>query len=358
MKKRKRKRFYKNVKRNQTWTEEIQGREIDFADKYADDGIYSDKFDYLRPKKKPKNKRKKLRKKIKKIFRVIGCILIGIAILFAGYAAMDVYMIRHRMPELADAVSDKDDGFNKISIHIESCYVEPVSLDNAVMLSSVISEAQTHSFSSVAFDIKRPDGSVAYRSALANVDAYGAVAFPSAAFKESVGELTRSDMLPVGIVSCYQDNVVPAKNSELAVLDDSGKVYTDDSGNTYLNPNSDLAYRYIKDIIEEANTQGVKVFILNETKLPSDISEKYEDGFDVLSAKLYKDIGSDIKLLEAVNISLSEKAADESSNEISEKMKNNLNENQVYYIKTSADKYLIKEKLEESGIVSFILADK
>lgn len=135
-------------------------------------------------------------------------------------------------------------------------------------------------------------------------------------------------------------------------------VYTDDSGNTYLNPNSDLAYRYIKDIIEEANTQGVKVFILNETKLPSDISEKYEDGFDVLSAKLYKDIGSDIKLLEAVNISLSEKAADESSNEISEKMKNNLNENQVYYIKTSADKYLIKEKLEESGIVSFILADK
>ena len=29
----------------------------------------------------------------------------------------------------------------------------------------------------------------------------GAVAFPSAAFKESVSELTRSDMLPVGIVS-------------------------------------------------------------------------------------------------------------------------------------------------------------
>lgn len=67
MKKRKRKRFYKNVKRNQTWTEEIQGREIDFADKYADDGIYSDKFDYLRPKKKPKNKRKSLERKSKDI---------------------------------------------------------------------------------------------------------------------------------------------------------------------------------------------------------------------------------------------------------------------------------------------------
>lgn len=358
MKKRKRKRFYKNVKRNQTWTEEVQGREIDFADKYADDGIYSDKFDYLRSKKKPKNKRKKFKKRAKKLFKMIGFAFLCIVIVFAGYAAMDVYMIRHRMPELADAVSDKGDGFNNISINIESYCIELVSLDNAVMLSSVISEAQSYSFSSVAFDIKRADGSVSYRSALANVDAYGAIAFPSAKFKESVNELTLSDILPVGIVSCYQDNVVPAKDSELAVLDDSGKLYTDDNGNTYLNPNSDLAYRYIKDIIAEANMQGVRVFILDETKLPSDISEKYEDGFDVLSAKLYNDIGSDIKLLEAVHISLSEKAADDNSDEISEKIKNNLNDNQVYYIKTSADKYLIKEKLEESGIVNFILADK
>ncbi|MDE5669939.1 MAG: hypothetical protein K2I14_00520, partial [Eubacterium sp.] len=289
---------------------------------------------------------------------MIGFVFLCIAIVFAGYAAMDVYMIRHRMPELADAVSDNGDGFNRISINIESYCIEPVSLDNAVMLSSVISEAQSYSFSSVAFDIKRADGSVAYRSALANVDAYGAVAFPSAKFKDSVSELVLSDILPVGIVSCYQDNVVPAKDSELAVLDDSGKLYTDDNGNTYLNPNSDLAYGYIKDIIAEANSQGVRVFVLDETKLPSDIREKYEDGFDVISAKLYDDIGSDIKLLEAVHISLSEKAADDNSDEISEKMKNNLNENQVYYIKTSADKYLIKEKLEGSGIVNFILADK
>ncbi|MDE6111756.1 MAG: hypothetical protein K2F65_07555, partial [Eubacterium sp.] len=65
-----------------------------------------------------------------------------------------------------------------------------------------------------------------------------------------------------------------------------------------------------------------------------------------------------IKLLEAVDVSLSDKAADDNSSEISDKIKNKLKENQVYYIKTSADKYLIKEKLEESGITSFILADK
>ena len=357
MKKRKRKRFYKNVKRNQTWTEEIQGREIDFADKYANDGVYSDKFDYLRPKSKPKNKRKKLRKKAEKAIKIIGYAVLCIAILFAGYAAMDVYMIRHRMPDLADAVSDNGDGFNQISIQVESCYIDSVSLDHAVMLSSVISDMQSYSFSSAAFDIKREDGSVAYKSALANVDTYGAVAFPAAKFKESVEELTASNILPVGIVSCYLDNVVPAKDSGLAVLD-NGKVYTDDNDNTYLNPDSESAYRYIKDIIAEASGQGVRVFVLCNTRLPKDISEKYSDGFDAISSKLYEDIGTDIKLLEAVDVSLSDKAADDDSDEISEKIKNNLKENQVYYIKTSADKYLIKEKLEESGITSFILADK
>ena len=55
----KKKRFYKNVKRNTKWTEEEKGYPIDFADKYAsDEGIYSDKFDYMRPKIKKKRKHK------------------------------------------------------------------------------------------------------------------------------------------------------------------------------------------------------------------------------------------------------------------------------------------------------------
>ena len=72
----KRKRFYKNVKRNQTWTEEVQGREIDFAEKYADNGVYSDKFDYLRPKQKPKFRHKKLKKRFKKFLKAIGAVFL------------------------------------------------------------------------------------------------------------------------------------------------------------------------------------------------------------------------------------------------------------------------------------------
>ncbi|MDE6412276.1 MAG: putative glycoside hydrolase, partial [Eubacterium sp.] len=345
-------------KRNQTWTEELQGREIDFADKYADDGVYSDKFDYLRPKQKSKNKGKKLRKKTKKAVKILCYAVVCLAVVFAGYAAMDVYMIRHRMPDLASAVADKDDSFSKLSLNLESYYIESVSLDHAIMLSSVVSDAQSYSFSSVAFDIKREDGSVAYKSALANVDAYSAVAFPAAKFKESITELNDSNILPVGIVCCYRDNIVPEQDNALAVMKSKKKVYTDKNGNTYLNPDSDAVYRYIKDIIAEAYNYGVKVFVLSQTKLPAEISGDYKDGFAAISKKLYADIGKDIKLLEAVDVSLSKKAADENSKELSEKIKKTLKENQMYYIRTSADKNVIKEKLEESGITDFILADK
>lgn len=354
----KRKRFYKNVKRNQTWTEEIQGREIDFADKYASDGTYSDKFDYLRPKEKPKFKKKKLRKKIKRLLKRLAAIVVCLAVLGVGYTAMDVYMLRHRMPDINATENDTSQNtFSQISLNLKSEYIESVSLDGSVMLDAVISDAEAYGYNSVTFDIKRSEGSVGYKSALVNVDAYGAVAFPASNLKASTEKLTQNNILPVGIVYCYLDNLVPAADSSMAVLNSNGVLYRDSRDNTYLNPDSDDAYRYIKDIISEAYEMGITVFVLCGVDMPSDIRADYNDGFDTLSQRLYNDIGTDMKLVEAVGVSLGKDAAEKDSNEVSEKITNDLSSGQVYYITTSADKYMIKEKLEESGISSYILAD-
>lgn len=354
-----RKRFYKNVKRNQTWTEAVQGREIDFADKYADNGVYSDKFDYLRPKQKPKSNKKKLKKKLKRFFRALAAVFISIAVVGAGYTAMDVYMIRHRMPN-PDAVESEQQmqDVSQVSLNLKSEYIDIVSLDGADMLSAVLSDADLHSFSSVAFDIKRADGTVAYKSNLANIHTYGATAFPAAQFQKSVDELNRANVFPVAVVCCYADNIVPAADHTLAVLNDDGSLYEDSDGNTYLNPDSEDVYGYIRDIIEEIYNQGITAFVLTGTDLPAEISGSYGDGFKPLADRLYSDIGTGLKFVEAVHVQLGEKSAEEKNDEISKKIKNDLTVNQVYFITTSADKYLIKEKLEESGIVSFILADK
>ena len=59
---------------------------------------------------------------------------------------------------------------------------------------------------------------------------------------------------------------------------------------------------------------GVSVFVLCDTELPEDIAESYNDGFEPLAKRLYSDIGSNIKLLEAVEVSL--KGKDEKDGKI------------------------------------------
>lgn len=365
----KKKRFYKNVERNQKWTEEEIGHPIDFADKYlSDEGIYSDKFDYMRPKIKKKRRKKA---KLEKLFKHLGIAVACLLIISVGYTGMDIYMQRHAMPEkLSDISSISSGAINEVSLDLKSKYTQSVSLDGSVMLDAVITELTEGGYNSVAFDLKRSEGSIAYKSALANVDTYGAVAFPATDLKTSVERLTSQDILAVGRVYCYLDNLVPEKDHSSALLNGNGVPYRDSKDNTYLNPNSETAYKYIKDIISETMDMGITVFVLDGVNLPEEIADDYNDGFEYLSQRLYNDLGTGIKLLEAVNITLNENTAqtdDENGNgdnnnesnlnEIENKMSNNPDNSKVYFITTKADKTKTKENLEESGIPSYILAD-
>lgn len=383
----KKKRFYKNVKRNQVWTEEEKGREIDFADKYVYNGVYSDKYDYLRPKQKRKKYFNK--NNVISFFKKVGIAILCVLVLNVGYIFMNVYMQRHTMPQTSQNQDNLEEiPLNEVALDLKSKYVESVSLDGGVMLDAVITELEANGFNSVAFDIKREEGTIGYKSALANVDTFGAIAFPATNLKGSVATLANEDILAVGVVHCYRDNLVPSIQNSAAIMGNNGLVYKDSRDNTYLNPDSDITYNYIKGIIQEAYEMGVTIFVLDDVDLPSSISDSYNDGFESLATRLYRDLGTDIKLLEAVNVELksfapseeknssndknSEKdkdnkkdkdkdknnsKPDEKDDEISEKLSSDLGNNKIYFVKTSAEKDVIKQKLEEHGIISFILSD-
>ena len=348
------KRFYKNVKRNQKWTEDVQGRRIDFADKYADGGIYSDKFDYLRPKKKSRSRRLEAYKRVQKLLKLIPIAILALAVLNLGYAGMSVYMKRHAMPDFSGTDGNSQGGFNHSVVELNCEYIETASLDGSDILDSVLSEAQAGSYNGVAFDIKRSDGTVSYKSNLANIDAFNATASVATDLKGSVKKLIRKNILCVGIIYCYLDNLAPSADPSMAILNGDGSVYEDQRGNTYLDPNSELAYNYIKDVIAEVSKQGITVFLLKGVNLPEDVSGNYKDGFEALAGRIYGDLGTDIKLIEAVDTELDEKDIED----IEAKISNGLNDSQAYYITTSADRALTKEKVEESGISSYILAEQ
>lgn len=363
----KKKRFYKNKARNQRWTEPEVGREIDFADKYNEPegtGIYSDKFDYLRPKTK---KKKQHKIQLKKLGKILAAAALSFLVIGVGYTGMDVYMQRNAMPLASQSDEDLGGAMNEVALSLKSKYVESISLDGGVMLQSVISDAMDGGYNSITLDLKRSEGSVGYKSRLAAVDTYGAVAFPAGNLKASVEMLKNNDILTVGRVYCYLDNLVPAQDYSAAVLNSNSIPYTDSRNNTYLNPDSQTAYKYIKDIILEAYETGITVFVLDGVDLPNELSGQYNDGFDYLASRLYADLGTEIKLLRAVNVSVSSRAVyDEDGDVIDEgsvsvdienKLSDDIGTNAVYFITTNAELSAAKEGLDDAAVSSYILSE-
>lgn len=377
----KKKRFYKNVKRNLKWTEEEKGYPIDFADKYlSDEGVYTDKFDYMRPKVKKKRKHKA---RARTFLKRAGITLLCLLIIGVGYTAMGVFMMRNGMPvRYSDIEPDTQSSINEMKLDLQCAFEESISMDGSVILDSVITELTQGAYNSVMFDIKREDGTIGYQSALATVDTYSAVSLAASDLKTSAQKLNEQDILAVGRVYCYLDNLVPERDRSAALLDSNGLPYTDSQGNTYLNPNSETVYKYIKDIIAEAADMGVTVFVLEGTDIPESAGEGYADGFETLAARLYEDIGTDIKLLEAVHINADDalrssvqeentageetqekeeetaQAAENITAAVAELFSEELSTDRVYYVTTSLDIGEVKTILEESGIESFILANE
>lgn len=292
----KKKSFYNNKKRNTKWTEKEVGRKISFADKYIEAGTGSDKFD----RKRPKQKQKKINKdKTLKVFKSVFIVIFCFIFLSVGYSAMDLYIERNAMPETA-ANTDSSASFSEVNLMLKSLAVPSLSLDDSVMLDSVINSAEDEAYNAVTFDLKRDDGTIGYESKLATIMAYGAVTSPASELEKSIKKLTNADIIPVGRISCYKDNIITRSDIDSAIK--NGKsIYYDNEGYAYLNPNDDTAYNYIKSIIEETKAMGITVFLLDNTTVPAEVSGTYSDGFTELAKKIYSEFGTDIKLIEAID---------------------------------------------------------
>lgn len=352
MKKRK---FYDDKKRNQRWTEEPQGHPIDFADKYIGGTDATDKFDKKRPAKNSVTKQKQQERKKKHIQRVLAFVL-AFLLIGIGYTGMDIHMTRNAVPvEKLAEIEDADKGnMASLDINLVSRKVDGVSLDASVMLSSVMNELSEDGFSSLTFDAKRLDGTIGYQSSLVSIDTYAAISSPATQPAASIKALLANDILPVAQICCWRDNVVPEQDKTAAIMKGS-KPYRDSDGNTYLNPNSDVAYNYIKDIISECYSYGITVFVLYGCNLPDEISNNYNDGFNALAKKLNNDLEGNVRLFQAVSIDINGKSNPEIKKEIKELKK--INSNQVYYIKTEASNKKVAAQLSKYNIQRYIIED-
>lgn len=347
----KKKRFYNNKERNQNWTQTPTGRKIDFADKYSQD-MGTSKYDpHVSVKKKQKQTKEEKRLTWQRVGIVLGCILI----VYLGYIIMDVTMQRNSMP----ATRPSESVFSTISeikLEVYSYAAESLTMDGAVMLDAVMADTYDDGYSSVTFDLKRQDGTIGYNSTLATIDMIGGISSPAKDLETSVAKLQNNDILPIGRVVCYKDNMLPSKDTSAALmLTDS--LYKDNEGNTYLDPNSETAYNYLRGIIEEASGYGLRVFILADTELPKECDSVENADFDSLVDKLSSDLGTDIKFLKPLDIVLREENTDKLKEEIEKKMDATLGNNDIYYVRcTEENRGQVKQILDNDGYTSYVIA--
>ena len=103
------------------------------------------------------------------------------------------------------------------------------------------------------------------------------------------------------------------------------------------------------------------MFVLYGCDLPSDISDKYNDGFKKLAKKLQSDLGGDVKLLKEVDVKVTGRDAESgniTNSAIDKEIKNfdKLSDNQIYYISTSLDTTRVYNHVANAGVERFIIA--
>lgn len=361
---------------DQHWTEAPQGRSIDFAEKYQPGGEASGQYNtYQTQKNNVAAKKARQKKRRRKVWMALGCVLL----ICIGYIVADVSLIRHETSlEQSEELRVQQGNLTALTVETKALYQESMSLDGAVMLSSVIDDAIKGGFTGVTFDAKRSDGTIGYPSELALVDTFGAVSAPAASLKFSVNKLQENDLLPIARISCYLDNVAPLHSPEMA-LTDGDTYYTDADGNTYLNPDSEMTYNYIRDIIKECNSCGITVFLLADCELPEDIAASHQGGFAVLSEKLSAELGTSVKLLCEVPVTVEKREepateenrndneTDEEDNQETTQPANALQaaveafpspeENCIYMVNSAVSAEELMPYLEEAAITSFIIRE-
>lgn len=380
-KKKSKKKYYRQP-RDQHWTEEPQGRSIAFAEKYQPGDDASRQYADRRTQNNNDTiKKERTKKRRRKALMALGCVVL----ICFGYIVADVSIIRHETAlEHAEEFREQEGDLTALTVEAKALYRESISLDGAVMLSSVIEEAIGSGYSAVTFDAKRADGTIGYQSDLALADTFSAVSSPASALKQSVEKLRENDIMPIARISCYRDNLAPLYAPQMAVTTENS-TYMDADGNTYLNPDSEMTFHYIRDIIKECSSCGVTVFLLADCDLPAEVAGDYADGFAALSEKLSAEFGTSVKLLSEVPVTV-ERTETQTENDDEQRRNNEddeendgnrresttqennavktaveafptAEENQMYMIDTNVPAEELTPYLEAAGITSYVIRE-
>ncbi len=87
---------------------------------------------------------------------------------------------------------------------------------------------------------------------------------------EKIKELSSLGIKCIAYISCFKDSVASSSLSGMEVLTSSGSLFTDSSGDMWLDPYSDTAHDYLINIMKSAVSTGFSAVMLDNVCFPSE----------------------------------------------------------------------------------------
>ena len=225
--------------------------------------------------------------KAKNVLTVVSVLIIGVVLVLAGYALMNFIIKNANSPTQAKAVKPtttqsagvkETTGSAKQAVKnsgaTRAMWMPTSILGDSAKLDKFISNAKKNGINAVVFDMKRSDGTLAYKSDVAEAATVGASSDTAQDLTNSIAKLSNNGIEPIARVYCFKDPLAPSNMNSAAVHYESTKMlWLDKSqangGKPWLNPYSSDARTYLCNIIKELSNKGFKSIILDAVQFPS-----------------------------------------------------------------------------------------
>ncbi len=158
--------------------------------------------------------------------------------------------------------------------NVRAFFLPAEKIGDTAYIKRLISKIKINDATSVVVDFKTKDGRLAYSSKSEYAIGTDAPLFDNETLREALSLFKSKKIDVIAQIYCFEDPLVSAEKSELAVKYLNTDVsWLDESeteiGKTWLNPYSKKARAYLFDVIKEASAFGVKGFILKGVSFPN-----------------------------------------------------------------------------------------
>ncbi|MGN1418661.1 MAG: putative glycoside hydrolase [Acutalibacteraceae bacterium] len=215
----------------------------------------------------------------KHFFRTLAAVCCFLIIAFAAYFVTELCIkisYKDISPETTSAQNEEADNAGTLLTKdgVRAFVLPADKIADTQYVKKLIRLIQKRDCNSVVIDFKTQSGKLAYSSSVETAMVAKCALYDNETVRKTLSLFQNKRINVIAGIYCFEDNLIASSNEDLAVKYMNSDVtwldaMNEENGKAWLNPYSKEAQNYIKQIIEEVSSFGVKGFILKSVSFPT-----------------------------------------------------------------------------------------